>query len=241
MSVILWNSLVLTWEWSQHTTNFDFCISVIPQWEQHQQSRTHSWELHQSVCCWPLQSCQLWWLFRIGCACKHGVLPADQLHPETGPLPEPAEPKPPQRHMTTWFVSLSAIRGPVLEGCQSITCSFTSLSSSHPSPVTVVSHSFAYLWRETSSWSGQVSGEGSSFRKNQSDNHFSNNSCVINLDVFFMIHLISDKALWALLWLTNGESLCLVLNVVWKQCYCSCRNGTKHNFRQCVLVSLSVV
>lgn len=112
MSVLLWNSLVLTWEWSQHTTNFDFCISVIPQWEQHQQSRTHSWELHQSVCCWPLQPCQLWWLFRIGCACKHGVLPADQLHPETGPLPQPAEPKPPQRHMTTWFVSLSAIRGP---------------------------------------------------------------------------------------------------------------------------------
>lgn len=40
------------------------------------------------------------------------------------------------------------------EASRSTTCWFTSLGSSHPSPVTVISHSSTYLWMETSSWSG---------------------------------------------------------------------------------------
>lgn len=138
---------MLTFISSQHTV--DVYISVILQWEQHQQSRTCSWDLHQSVCCGPLQPCWLQWHLRTGCAPKHGVLSADQPHPETGPLPEPAEPRPPQRHMTTYVFSFSLghQRNIVLEAHQSITCCFTTLSSSHP-PF------FTYLWMETRSWSG---------------------------------------------------------------------------------------
>lgn len=69
-----------------------------------------------------------------------------------------------------------------LEACQIITCWFTSLSSSHPFPVTVVSHRSTYLWMETRSWPGIW--RGFIFQINQNDNQFSNNNCVINLNIF---------------------------------------------------------
>lgn len=85
----------------------------------------------------------------------------------------------------TWRANTSLCQPPedwVPEAHQSITCWFTSLSSSHPSPVTVISHSSAYLWMETCSWSGIW--RGFIIQKNQTDNHFSNNNCVINLNMF---------------------------------------------------------
>ncbi len=84
----------------------------------------------------------------------------------------------------TWRpdVPLSATRGLSPWGARSTTRWFTSLSSSHPSPVTVISHSSTYLWMETSSWSGIW--RGYIIQTNQNDNHFSNNNCVINLSIF---------------------------------------------------------
>lgn len=135
--------------------NVDFCISVIQQREQHQHSRTCIWELHQSVRRGTLQPRRLRQLLRTGCTNKHGVLLAHQPHPETRPLPEPAEPRPPQGHMTTRCVSLSAARGPgSLRDVRASHADSLQLSSSHLFPVTAVSHSFALLWTETSSWSG---------------------------------------------------------------------------------------
>lgn len=174
--------------------NGDICISVIQQREQqqHQQSRTRCWELQQSVRCGPLQSPQLRRLLGTGRPYRPSVLPADQPHPEGGPLPEPAEPRPPQRHMmTSWRPSVSRRRTESLRhvGAPHAESLLTALP--HPSPATVISHSSTYLWMETNSWSGiwrvfivQI---------NQSDNYFSNNNCVIHFDIF-VIHLISDQS-----------------------------------------------
>lgn len=57
----------------------------------------------------------------------------------------------------TWQpgASLSAARGPgSFRDVRASHADSTQLSSSHLSPVTAVSHSFASLWTETSSWSG---------------------------------------------------------------------------------------
>lgn len=183
-------------QWTKFTgtpANGDICISVIQQREQqqHQQSRTCCWELQQSVRCGPLQSPQLRRLLGTGRPYKPSVLPADQPHPEGGPLPEPAEPRPPQRHMMTWRPSVSHRRTESLRhvGAPHAESLLTALP--HPSPATVISHSSTYLWMETNSWSGiwrvfivQI---------NQSDNYFSNNNCVIHFDIF-VIHLISDQS-----------------------------------------------
>lgn len=81
--------------------------------------------------------------------------------------------------------------------------------------------SSAFLWMETSSWSGIWRGGFIIQKKIKRDNHFSNNICVINLNITFVIHFISDQsglhaALGALLWLIDDDkSLCFVLNVVW--------------------------
>lgn len=115
-----------------------FCFSVVQQREQHQHSRPHIWELHQPLRHGPLQPGRLGKPLRTGRASKHGVLPAHQPHPETRPLPEPAEPRPPQGHMIAWRDSLcSATRGACC--LRDVTCWSTSLSSSHLSPVTAVS------------------------------------------------------------------------------------------------------
>lgn len=80
--------------------------TVIQQWEQqqHQQSRTCSWE---PLCCGALQSSWLQQLLRVGRSNKPGVILADQLHPQGGPLPKSAKPRSAQRHEMRWccFVS----------------------------------------------------------------------------------------------------------------------------------------
>lgn len=68
---------------------------------------------------------------------------------------------------------------------------------------------------------------------------------MINLNTFFVIHLFSDQsglhaALTGLI--EDDRSLCFVLNVVWKQCYWSCRkwHQTRCNAGQCDSFSLIV-
>lgn len=76
-------------------------FSVVQQREQHQHSRPHFvWELHQPLRHGPLQPGRLGKPLRTGRATEHGVLPAHQPHLETRPLPEPAEPRSPEGHMT---------------------------------------------------------------------------------------------------------------------------------------------
>lgn len=87
-----------------------------------------------------------------------------------------------ETHDSLLCLSLSHQRNIVFEAHQRITCCFTSLSSSHPPPAAVISRSFTYLWMGTRSWSGIW--RGFIIQINQSDNHFSNNNCVINLDIF---------------------------------------------------------
>lgn len=137
-----------------HPAHSDAFIAVVQQREQqqHQQSRTCSRELQQSMCGRPLQPPQLRRLLRTDWPCRPGVLPADQPHPEGGPLPEPAEQRPGQRRTMT-------PRPPWSSSERHTWIYFTQLFLTHLSLLWRLTALFSTcVWMETGSWSGM--GEG---------------------------------------------------------------------------------